>query len=383
MQKKESQGFNIRFDDDDDEKLSALSQQFEKDQIDQLRKRVSRLVALLLLLICALTAGAVFFHLDVRKRVVGKDADEGRQVVQLSERLESGLSSLSVRQAKVESSLAKNRSALEKSAKSIKETITPLEKDLAALKKKQPELKAGLDALEKDLDSMQSRMAVIQKGLAPLKKEMDALGSRVAQTEKTIYKSIQETLKDFADDLTAAGTADREELSKALAELQTEFRKEFQKELPPLQKRLDDAFAQLQGLDNGLTQEVKILSADLENAGRDINRLESKITSTSRETNTKLSRMQGEISGTTSTAVTHVRRDGNVPSMLVTSVRYLAPVMGISVAMASAVQRTSATGRPMETVASTRRLMIAAARLRAGDARGAILSKAAWHRVPP
>ncbi len=296
MQKKDPDGFNIRFDDDDD-KPSEVSKQLEGDQIDQLRKRVSRLVVMLFVLICVLTGGAVFFHLEVRKRVMGQGSDEGREVVKLSERLESGLSALSVRQAKVESAQAKNRAALGKNAESLKETMAPLRKDLEALKNKLPGIKSGLDSLIKDLDSMRARMAALQKGLPPLKKEMDALGSRVTLTEKAIYKNIQETLRDFADDLTAAEAEDRKEVVAAITELQ--------KELSPLQKRLDDAFAQIQGLDNSLTQETTILSAELENAGRDIRRLESEVTVSSRETKKKLSRVQRELSASSSTAVTH------------------------------------------------------------------------------
>ncbi len=317
MQKKDPDGFNIRFDDDDDEeKNSVYTGQIERDQIDQLRKRLTRLAVLLFLLISVIAAGAAFFHLQVRNRVIGRDAGEDRMVEKLGERLNSGLSALAVRQAKVESALAKSKAAVEENAKALEKTVSPLKKELAALKKELANLKKELPGINKSLGSLKkglasetARLAALKKELtalkketAPLKKEVNSLGDRVTLTEKTIYENVRKSLEDFAERIAAATAADGENLASAITDLQDE--------LPPLQKKLEDAFAQIRNLDESMsdtwTRELKILAADVENTSNDIRRVNGRIDVVSQKTQEEVTRIVKDyITEASSATVTH------------------------------------------------------------------------------
>ena len=201
--------FKIRFDEEGPE-AETLREDVENLHIDKLRRRINRVAFLVPVLIGAVLA---FGYLDIRNRF-DKNIGSGSSNVQtLSKSLASNFSSLSIRQAKLESLLEEKLSEIEKTTVSLK----------IQLAKAQNVLSKNINSTQSGAKQLQNKIADIDQSLAPLNKAIASVQQQFEQISaeiKTVKKELAAGLSRLDKDVQQARSG-----FKDLQELKTDISK--------------------------------------------------------------------------------------------------------------------------------------------------------------
>ena len=191
MNDSESSRFKISFDEESPE--PQIQDEIEDLRIDKLKQRIN----LLSFLIPGLIGVIVLFgYLDIKNRFEKVNSSGTTDLQTLSTTMESQFSSLSVRQAKLESLLTKNTSKFEKTIVSLKIRLEKAEKTIA---KNITSSKTGKQKLE-------TKIAGIDKTLAPINADIKKLAAEI--------KTLQRKLKKDVSKLTGSFNQARKDLDK-------------------------------------------------------------------------------------------------------------------------------------------------------------------------
>lgn len=237
--------FKISFDEEPSE--PQLQDQVEDLRINKLNQRINWLTFLLPCLIGALM---LFGYFDIKKRFENLSSSGITEVQTLSKTMESRFSSLSIRQAKLESMMTKEFSDFDKSVIALKIRIEKAEK---AVNKNVTSSKTE----NKDLES---RIEEVDKSIPPIKAEVLALSESVKTLEKRLKKDLEglsASLKEVRNDYKKVAKAmenseQLDQIGKDLSELSSAkldkkmFDLALRHEERLFQQRLDQAIVSLE-----------------------------------------------------------------------------------------------------------------------------------------
>jgi predicted nucleic acid-binding Zn-ribbon protein len=195
----DSSRFKISFDENSPD--TPIQDEIGDLRIDKLRQRIN----LLSFLIPALIGVIVLFgYFDIKNRFEKVYGSGTTDLQTLSKKMESQFSSLSIRQAKLESQLTKNDSKFEKSMVSLKIRLEKAEKTIS---KNITSSKTGNQKLE-------TKIAGIDKTLAPFKADIRKLAAEIKAMETEI-KTLQRKLKKDVSTLAGSFKQARKGLDKS------------------------------------------------------------------------------------------------------------------------------------------------------------------------
>ncbi len=178
----DSSRFKISFDEESPE--PQIQDEIEDLRIDKLRQRIN----LLSFLIPGLIGVIVLFgYLDIKNRFEKVNSSGTTDLQTLSTTMESQFSSLSVRQAKLESLLTKNTSKFEKTIVSLKIRLEKAEKTIA---KNITSSKTGSQKLE-------TKIAGIDKTLAPINADIKKLAAEIKTLQRKLKKDVSKLAGSF------------------------------------------------------------------------------------------------------------------------------------------------------------------------------------------
>lgn len=205
--------FRFSFDEDgpDTEKV-VLRDEVDDLRIDKLRRRLTLISFLIPVLFGAVIALEYF---DI-KTLFGKNFTSGNTEVQtLSKTLDSRYSSLSIRQAKLESVFEEKLSQLEKSTIALKIQIQKTEKLVDS--------KFG--SIKTDDKSIEDKIAKIDSSLTPIRKEIDKLAADIKTVDQKLTGDVRKLSVDMKKFSTEAAklSADLQKLTAGMADLNIEF----------------------------------------------------------------------------------------------------------------------------------------------------------------
>ena len=186
MNDTDSSRFKISFDEESPE--PQIQDEIEDLRIDKLRQRIN----LLSFLIPGLIGVIVLFgYLDIKNRFENVHSSGTTDLQTLSKTMESQFSSLSVRQAKLESLLTKNTSKFEKTIVSLKIRLEKAEKTIA---KNITSSKTGNQKLKTKIAGIDKTVAPIHANIKKLSAEIKAMETEIKALETEI-KTLQRKLK--------------------------------------------------------------------------------------------------------------------------------------------------------------------------------------------
>jgi hypothetical protein len=149
MVKKNSDEFKIRFSENDTEdQNSVMQEEILERRLEKLNTRVTLISILVPVLIVVIFT---FAYLDIKHRVYSMHDTGVDELQKLSRNLESKFSSLSVKFAKFEESLAEREAFLKGMEESFSKKIVPMEKAFSTLDTSIKDVKKNLQESEKNI----------------------------------------------------------------------------------------------------------------------------------------------------------------------------------------------------------------------------------------
>ena len=180
-----SSRFKIRFDETVERPDAQVQDELEDLRIEKLKKRINLLSTLLLVLI---GGGVLIGYLDIRKRFDKIHGSETAEIQTISKDLESRFSSLSIKQAKLESQLTNKFSDIEKITLSFRIRLKKIEKVLNSFKLSESDNEKKLS----------NKIADINHALIPIKKELKKFESEVKGLEGEVKGLEKQVSKNFS-----------------------------------------------------------------------------------------------------------------------------------------------------------------------------------------
>ncbi len=260
MSDKENPRFKIRFDEDasavDDE--SSLQGAVDNLRIDKLRRKTNLMALLIPLLIGTV---AVFGYLDLRNRYDKNLSTGSSEVQSLSKALESKFSSLSIRQAKLESLLPEKLAEIENATVALKIKLQQAE---TLLNNNLKASKSGNQALQERIEDVDKSIAPLQAEMKKLESQITSLEGRVSKELSTLSDGIDKTRKDVKDVLKQASQQASQQASAALeGRLDDRLEKKLDKKMFELairhQERLEQMTTRLSEQVQALQKKVSLL----------------------------------------------------------------------------------------------------------------------------
>ena len=264
--------FKISFEEEPPE--PQLQEQIEDLRIDKLNQRINWVT---FLLPCLIGAVLLFGYLDIKKRFENLSSSGITEVQTLSKTLESRFSSLSIRQAKLESMMDKEFAGFDKSLIALK----------IRLEKAEKAVNKNITSSKTESKDLESRIEDVDKSLAPIKAEVLALSGSVKALETRLKKDLSglsaslkgvqndykqvskalensEPLDQIKKDLTALSSV---KLDKKMFDLALRHEEKlFQQKLDQLQKSLNEQLLlinnRLQKLEEGRISADKAAPAE-------------------------------------------------------------------------------------------------------------------------
>ncbi len=264
MSDKENPRFKIRFDEDasavDDE--SSLQGAVDNLRIDKLRRKTNLMALLIPLLIGTV---AVFGYLDLRNRYDKNLSTGSSEVQSLSKALESKFSSLSIRQAKLESLLPEKLAEIENATVALKIKLQQAE---TLLNNNLKASKSGNQALQERIEDVDKSIAPLQAEMKKLESQITSLEGRVSKELSTLSDGIDKTRKDVKDVLKQAS----QQASAALeGRLDDRLEKKLDKKMFELairhQERLEQMTTRLSEQVQALQKKVSLLEEQQKASG--------------------------------------------------------------------------------------------------------------------
>jgi chromosome segregation ATPase len=195
-----SSRFKIRFDETVERPDVPVQDELADLQIEKLKKRINLLSTLLLILI---GGGILIGYLDIRKRFDKIHGSETAEIQTISKDLESRFSSLSIKQAKLESQLTNKFSDIEKVTLSFRIRMKKIEQVLNNFK-----------SLESDNEKkLSNKIADVNHALLPVKKELKKFESEVKGLEDEVKGLENRVSKKFLN-LNASYEKTKNEMSR-------------------------------------------------------------------------------------------------------------------------------------------------------------------------
>lgn len=180
-----SSRFKIRFDETVERPDAQVQDELEDLRIEKLKKRINLLSTLLLVLI---GSGVLIGYLDIRKRFDKIHGSETAEIQTISKDLESRFSSLSIKQAKLESQLTNKFSDIEKITLSFRIRLKKIETVLNSFKLSESDNEKKLS----------NKIADINHALIPIKKELKKFESEVKGLEGEVKGLEKQVSKNFS-----------------------------------------------------------------------------------------------------------------------------------------------------------------------------------------
>jgi len=253
MNSRDTSRFKIRF--DEDTSLTGgqlgINNEVEDLRINKLRRKTNVLTFLIPLLLGSVIA---FGYLDLRNRY-DKNVSAGTSEMQsLSKALESKFSSLSIRQAKLESMLPEKLAEIEKATVSLKiklqQAETILTDNMKASKSGNQALQSRIEAVAKTITPVHAEIKKIDDQLKSLEskfaKELSSLSTAVDKTTSDLLKKTSTALENKLDERLDS------KLDKKMFELALKHEeKMMQQKMAALNSRLTE---QLRTIQQKLTQ---------------------------------------------------------------------------------------------------------------------------------
>lgn len=177
--------FKFRLDTESPE-VEEINLQEEVDdlRIDKLSRRITLMSVLIPLLIGAVITLGFF---DIKSRFDKNVSSGTAEVRSLSKALESRFSSLSIRQAKLESLLADKLSELEKTTIALKIRV----------QKTEQLLNNNISSLKTDEQKIESKLANIDASMAPIRKEIEKMEEKIKAIDSNLAGGITKLSGEF------------------------------------------------------------------------------------------------------------------------------------------------------------------------------------------
>ncbi|MEW6672922.1 MAG: hypothetical protein AB1427_14550 [Thermodesulfobacteriota bacterium] len=261
-----SQKFKIRFDDEGafDAKgpEPPLQEKVENLRLNKLSRRINLFAVLIL---CLLVFVLVFGYFDIRNKFKNIHVSGLSDVQVLSKDLDSKFSSLSIRQAKIESLLNEKISAMEKTADLLGQKLEQTEKTLSDTHSAAPgkeeiagvmaEIDKTLAPMSTDLKKLSSDLKKVSSELKSLQDKLDKESAKLA----TGVSGLQKEIGTLKTDTTALASTRVDKKTFDLTNRHEE--KFFQQKLNDLEKSLLDKIESLRSQVKGLEEKQKKTTA--------------------------------------------------------------------------------------------------------------------------
>ncbi|MDF1592631.1 MAG: hypothetical protein P1P89_14035 [Desulfobacterales bacterium] len=242
--------FKIRFDDegpfDPKGPEPPLQEKVENLRLNKLNRRINLFAVLVP---CLLAFILVFGYFDIRKKFDNIHISESSDVQALSKDLDSKFSSLSIRQAKIESLLNEKISAMEKTAARLEQNLEQTEKALAGVRSSTP-----------DKQELAGIIAEMDKTLEPIHTDLKKLSSEIKKISSE-GKSLQDKLDKQSGTLATAVGSLQKEISVLKADTAALGSTRVDKKTFDLTSRHQEKFYQqkINDLEKSLSEKIGVL----------------------------------------------------------------------------------------------------------------------------
>jgi hypothetical protein len=237
MVKKNSDEFKIRFSENDTEdNNSAMQEEILEQRLEKLSTRVTLISILVPVLICVIFT---FAYLDIKNRVYSMHDTGVDELQKLSRNLESKFSSLSVKFAKFEESLAQREASLKGMEESFSKKIVPMEKAFSTLDTSIKDVKKNLQGSEKNIREImatqinhvekkefEGKFAGIEKSFEDTQNDMQAVMAQMKALDTNVKDELK-LLTDYLakekkriDDVAKASDGFSEDIKKVQSQFQ-------------------------------------------------------------------------------------------------------------------------------------------------------------------
>lgn len=177
--------FKLRLDAEGPEiEETGFQEEVDDLRIDKLSRRITLMSVLIPLLIGAVIALGFF---DIKNRFDKNVSSGTAEVRSLSKALESRFSSLSIRQAKLESLLSDKLSELEKSTIALKIRV----------QKTEQLLKNNISSQKNDEQKIENKLAGIDATVAPIRKEIEKIAEQIKAIDSKTASGIKKLSGEF------------------------------------------------------------------------------------------------------------------------------------------------------------------------------------------
>lgn len=233
----------FKFNGDEEPKPEPEDTIYEEESRDRRIEKIGHRVTIISILIPVLL-GVVFYitYRDITSRVSQNQDTEAMEIQNLSTQVREQSEALSKKYGELETSLAQKLAALEKVDKSMKDNL-----------KKAQDMVTEINATKVDKKEQQDAIAKIDTALGPIRKELESFGP---------MRKELETLAPMRKEL----------------ETLAPMRKQLEA-LDPMRNELNTVKAELRSLDKNTQQRLSALSANLDEALKDLTRTQSEIQS--------------------------------------------------------------------------------------------------------
>lgn len=250
MARRKSTDFNLRFDDEDPD--SIYRSEMDTLKIEKLGQRVTLLT---ILIPCLIGVILVYGYMDIKDRLTKTSYTGTQGVEKLSRELESRFSSLSVKQARLEETLAAQAKTLDDLKKQIKNNAWH---DKKAIQKVAESVNTRAE--KKDLKALGNKVSRIDKSVSPLGLEISSANVKLealdTRTTGELAKLSQKT---------KAMEASIEQFKTESGALETEIRAQLSQKVNSvaLKNHVDEAIEPLNTKVNDLLRRVGLLQMEL------------------------------------------------------------------------------------------------------------------------
>ena len=257
-----SSKFKIQAADEDRLADSLLTDQIEYRRFEKLNQRVTVITILIPILI-----GIVIF-LGYRniKEMVSQTQDLGaKELTSLSQSLESNISNISIKQAKLEETLAGKIADLEKMEATVQGSIKKMEASVqSSIKKTESSLaeiqagKADKKDIAGEISGIDNKLAVVQKdlktGLEKMHADIKSLEKKVSDEFAKSFESVNKVTTSVAEcqadiGLLSAEKADKKATEMALKNQEKRLQDQTSQQLRTLESKMDSLTAGIRELE--------------------------------------------------------------------------------------------------------------------------------------
>jgi chromosome segregation ATPase len=254
--------FKIRAADEDRLADSLLTDQIEYRRFEKLNQRVTIITILIPILIGVI----IFLGYRNIKEMVSQTQDMGaKELTSLSQSLESNISNISVKQAKLEETLAGKLADLEKMEATVQSSIKKMEAAIQSSIKKTETSLAEIQAAKADkkdiageVSGMDNKLALVQKDLktgqeklsADIKSVEKKMTDEFAKSSETVNKvttSVAECQADIG--LLSAEKADKKATEVVLKNLEKHLQDQTSQQLRTLESKMESLNAGIKELE--------------------------------------------------------------------------------------------------------------------------------------